>query len=184
MSLATPTPDLPDVSIIDPTVHGDDRGFFFESWNRRQFSESLGIDPEFVQDNHSRSALGVLRGIHYQVAPHAQGKLVRCVRGRLWDVAVDLRGSSPTFARWYGLELSEFNKLQLWLPPGFGHGFVALTDGAELLYKTTDYYSSECDRSIRWDDPQIGIQWPIDEPPLLSEKDQRAPTLADSEVFT
>ncbi len=141
-----------------------------------------GVAPDFVQDNHSRSAKGVLRGIHYQSSP-AQGKLVRCGRGRVWDVAVDLRRCSPTFARWFGLELSEENKKQLWIPAGFGHGFVALTDDAELLYKTTDYYAADCDRSIRWDDPGIGIEWPLDGPPALSDKDRDAPLLADAEVF-
>lgn len=183
MSLAEPAPNLPEVFLVTPTVHEDERGFFYEAWNRRALSEALGFDPEFVQDNHSRSALGVLRGIHYQVDPRAQGKLVRCARGSVWDVAVDLRRSSPTFTRWYGLELSETNKRQLWIPPGFGHGFLALTDGAELLYKATDYYSPECDRSLRWDDPELGIGWPLSGSPSVSEKDQHAPTLSDAEVF-
>ena len=174
---------LKGLHVFEPEFFEDDRGFFFESWNRRRFSEETGLDVGFVQDNHSRSAKDVLRGIHYQVLPHAQGKLVRCGHGRVWDVAVDLRRSSPTFAQWYGLELSAENKKQLWIPEGFGHGFIALTDGAELLYKTTDYYSAEHDRSIRWDDPEIGIDWPLTGGPLLSDKDATAPSLADAEVF-
>ena len=169
--------------VVSPRVFSDNRGFFFESFNRREFRNLTGFDRAFVQDNHSRSAKGVLRGIHYQITPHAQGKLVRCGRGRVWDVAVDLRRGSPTFGEWFGLELSEENKKQLWIPEGFGHGFVALTDGAELLYKTTDYYAPECDRSLRWDDPTIAIDWPLGGEPELSDKDRDAPLLDGADLF-
>ena len=175
--------NLEPLHVLTPSVHQDARGFFFESWNRQRFAEETGVDVDFVQDNHSRSAKGVLRGIHYQITPHAQGKLVRCGRGRVWDVAVDLRRSSPTFADWFGLELSDENRKQLWIPEGFGHGFVALTEGAELLYKTTDYYAPECDRSLRWDDPTIAIDWPFESQPELSDKDRYAPLLNAADLF-
>ena len=174
--------DLAGVLVIEPRVFGDDRGFFFESFNEREYEAAVG-GAGFVQDNHSRSARNVLRGLHYQVEPHAQGKLVRCGTGAVFDVAVDIRRSSPDFGRWTGLELSADNKLQLWIPPGFAHGFVALTDGAELLYKTTGYYSAESDRSIRWDDPDIGVDWPLTGSPILSAKDRTAPALAAADVF-
>lgn len=174
---------LPDVVVVQPTVFGDDRGFFFESWNARTHAQVVGPDTTFVQDNHSRSARGVLRGLHYQLPPSAQGKLVRCGRGAVWDVAVDIRRDSPTFGRWVGEELTEDNHRQLWIPPGFAHGFVALTDTADLLYKATAFYDPQADRSIAWDDPDIGIDWPLDEPPTLSDKDARAPRLADADVF-
>lgn len=174
--------ELPEVVLVEPKVFGDKRGFFFESFSVRDYEAVVG-GLEFVQDNHSRSTGNVLRGLHYQVEPHPQGKLVRCSSGAVFDVAVDIRRSSPRFGRWTGHELSEENRLQLWIPPGFAHGFVALGDGAELLYKTTDYYSSECDRSIRWDDPEIGVEWPLAGPPSLSDKDRTAPALADAEVF-
>lgn len=169
--------------VIDPKVYLDDRGFFLESFRLESFRETVSRDVSFVQDNHSRSTRGVLRGLHYQVDPMAQGKLVRVVRGAAFDVAVDLRRSSPGFGDWYGLELSEDNHKQLWLPPGFAHGFLALSDVTDLIYKVTEYYSPEHDRAIRWDDPDIGISWPTDIPPILSEKDASAPYLRDAEVF-
>ena len=176
----TPT-DLPGVLLIRPPVHGDERGFFSESWNARDFAEVTGPEVTFVQDNHSRSAAGVLRGLHYQLAPHAQGKLIRVTAGAVYDVAVDIRPRSPTFGRWTGVELSDANHLQLWIPPGFAHGFLALTD-ADLLYKTTAFYDRASDRSIRWDDPAIGIRWPTAAPPMLSPKDAAAPALADADL--
>ncbi len=176
------TTGLAGVLILRPTLHGDDRGFFLESWNARDFAAATGVDATFVQDNHSRSTAGVLRGLHYQLAPHAQGKLVRAVIGAAYDVAVDIRRSSPTFGSWTGVELTADNKLQLWIPPGFAHGFVALTD-AELLYKTTAMYHGDSDRSLRWDDPRIGIEWPVDGTPILSAKDQAAPSLSDADLF-
>jgi dTDP-4-dehydrorhamnose 3,5-epimerase len=170
--------------IYEPAVFGDDRGFFYEAWNRRAFAEATGEDPEFVQDNHSRSVAGVLRGIHYQLEPHSQGKLVRAAIGRIWDVAVDLRRSSPTFGQWVGVELSEENHKQLWIPPGFGHGFLVLSEVADVLYKATDYYAPALDRSLRWNDPTLGIDWPVDgAEPVLSAKDAAAPFLEDAEVF-
>lgn len=175
---------LPDVIVFEPNVLGDDRGFFMESWNRRTFLDATGLDPEFVQDNHSRSVGGVLRGIHYQLAPHAQGKLLRVTRGAVWDVAVDLRKSSPTFGQWAGVELTAENHKQLWIPPGFGHGFLVLADVADVLYKATAYYAPEHDRSLRWDDPELGIAWPLgDRSPILSAKDASAPLLADAQIF-
>lgn len=174
---------VPDVLSIEPVVHDDDRGFFLESWNRKGFAEHTGVDADFVQDNHSRSRKGVLRGLHYQVAPMAQGKLVRVVQGVIFDVAVDIRRSSETFGRSVGVELSAENHRQLWVPPGFAHGFLALSEVADLLYKTTEYYSSAHDRSIRWDDPDIGIDWPLNGEPVLSKKDANAPYLRDAEVF-
>ena len=175
---ATPTA-IPDVLILHPKVFGDARGFFFESYNEQDFKQATGLKVEFVQDNHSRSAKGVLRGLHYQLPPHAQGKLVRCVRGAVFDVAVDIRKSSPTFGKWVGVELSEENHRQLWIPPGFAHGFVTLTDTADFLYKTTDYYAPVCDRGLLWNDPAIGIDWPdVGQSPLLSAKDVAARPLA------
>ena len=173
---------LPGVLILEPRVFGDDRGFFFESYNARVFTEATGLDIRFVQDNHSRSTKGVVRGIHYQ-QPDAMGKLVRCSNGAVWDVAVDLRQSSPTFLEWFGAELSAENKRQLWVPEGFGHGFVALTDGADLLYKTTEFYVAEHDRAIAWNDPAIGIEWPVDGAPTLSAKDETAPTSDEAVLF-
>jgi dTDP-4-dehydrorhamnose 3,5-epimerase len=176
------TTGLAGVLILRPTVHGDDRGFFFESWSARDFAAATGVDATFVQDNHSRSAAGVLRGLHYQLPPHAQGKLVRAIAGAVYDVAVDIRRSSPTYGSWTGVELTADNKLQLWVPPGFAHGFVALTD-AELLYKTTAFYHGASDRSLRWDDPDIGVEWPLQATPILSAKDQAAPPLAEADLF-
>ena len=177
----TPT-DLPDVLVIEPQVFGDARGFFFESFNRRAFREAAGIDVEFVQDNHSRSARGVLRGLHYQIR-QPQGKLVRCIAGEVFDVAVDLRRPSPSFGRWAGVTLSAENKRVVWIPPGFGHGFLVLSELAEILYKTTDYYTPEHERSIAWNDPDIGIAWPLAGEPVLSAKDKVGARLRDAEVF-
>jgi dTDP-4-dehydrorhamnose 3,5-epimerase len=177
------TTPLQGLLVLEPRVFGDDRGFFFESYNARRFSELTGVTTEFVQDNHSRSSKGVLRGLHYQIQ-QAQGKLVRATAGSVFDVAVDIRKSSPTFGQWYGLELSAENKLQMWIPAGFAHGFVVTSESAEFLYKTTDYWAPEHERAILWNDPAIGIQWPeLDAAPLLSGKDQAALLLADAEVF-
>lgn len=181
--LATPTA-LPDVLLIEPKVFGDARGFFLESWNEGRFNDAIGYPVRFVQDNHSRSSRGVLRGIHYQLAPHAQGKLVRCVAGKVFDVAVDLRRSSPTFGRWVGHELSAENRRQMWIPPGFGHGFVVLSETADFLYKTSGEYAPECEGAVRWDDPTLGIAWPLDGlAPQLSAKDVNAPLLAAARTF-
>jgi dTDP-4-dehydrorhamnose 3,5-epimerase len=168
--------------IIEPKVFGDDRGFFYESFNAQRFAELTGIQLPFVQDNHSRSAHGVLRGLHYQIQ-QAQGKLVRVTAGSVFDVAVDLRKSSPTFGQWHGVELSAENRRQFWIPPGFAHGFVVTSDFAEFLYKTTDYYAPAHERSLLWNDPAIGIDWPVDGAPLLSAKDQKGLPLADADVF-
>ena len=174
---------IPDVKIIEPAIFGDDRGFFFESYTKAKFEAAIGRSVDFVQDNHSRSGKGVLRGLHYQLPPHAQAKLVRVVVGEVYDVAIDIRKSSPTFGQWVGVLLSEENKRQLWIPEGFAHGFLTLSDHVEFLYKTTDYYAPESDRGIRWDDPQIAIDWNIAEVPTLSPKDQRQPLLVDAEIF-
>ena len=174
--------DLPEVMIIEPKVFGDARGFFLESFNAKAFAEATGVDLPFVQDNHSRSAQGVLRGLHYQIK-QAQGKLVRVVRGAVFDVAVDVRRSSPNFGHWVGVELSEDNNRQLWVPPGFAHGFLVLSASADFLYKTTDYYAPEHERSVLWNDPAIGIDWPLLGEPLLSGKDKVGALLKDAEVF-
>ncbi|WP_322978991.1 dTDP-4-dehydrorhamnose 3,5-epimerase [Pseudomonas sp. C11] len=174
---------LPEVLIIEPQVFGDERGFFYESFNAKRFAELTGVQRDFVQDNHSRSARGVLRGLHYQLQ-QAQGKLVRVTAGEVYDVAVDVRRSSPTFGKWVGVHLSAQNKRQLWVPEGFAHGFLVLSDYAEFLYKTTDYYAPAHERSIRWDDPQLAIDWPLDGlTPVLSAKDQQASAFAEAEVF-
>jgi len=172
---------LPDVLLLEPKVFGDPRGFFMESWNRQTFAD-LGLDLDFVQDNHSRSARGVLRGLHYQLN-QPQGKLVRVTRGAVFDVAVDLRRSSPHFGQWTGHELSAENQRMLWVPPGFAHGFLVLSDSADFLYKTTAYYAPQWDRGIRWDDPQIGVQWPLALAPTLSGKDQVLPLLRDADTY-
>ncbi|MEI4975142.1 dTDP-4-dehydrorhamnose 3,5-epimerase [Aeromonas caviae] len=164
---------IPDVLIFEPKVFGDERGFFFESFNHKLFEEAVGYPVAFVQDNHSKSSKGVLRGLHYQLPPHAQGKLVRCVAGEVFDVAVDIRKSSPTFGQWVGVHLSAENKRQLWIPEGFAHGFVTLSESAEFLYKTTEYYHPESEGAICWNDPDISIEWPV-EGVLLSEKDKTA----------
>lgn len=169
---------IPEVVLIEPKIFGDARGFFFESFNQCAFNEATGTDHKFLQDNHSRSAKGVLRGLHYQLAPYAQGKLVRCVRGAVFDVAVDIRSGSPSFGQWVGVELNEENHRQLWVPPGFAHGFLTLSDTADFLYKTTDYYAPLHERAIAWNDPQLGIAWPdLGFLPTLSAKDDVAPTL-------
>jgi len=178
----TPTA-LPEVLLLQPRVFGDERGFFMESWNAQTFREATGLDVTFVQDNHSYSTRNVLRGIHYQVV-RPQGKLVRVVNGAVFDVAVDLRRSSPTFGRWVGAELSAQNRLQMWIPAGFGHGFMVLSDSADFLYKSTDYWIGQYDRTLRWDDPAIGIDWPLQGEPVLAAKDARAPLLEAAETFT
>lgn len=175
---------IPDILIIEPRVFGDSRGFFFESFNQGVFSQSTGLDVQFVQDNHSRSVKGVLRGLHYQIH-QPQGKLVRVVRGAVFDVAVDIRKSSPTFGQWVGVELTDDNYRQLWLPPGFAHGFYVLSDITDFLYKTTEYYFPDFDRGIAWDDPEIAIKWPIEAgtQPIISAKDEKAARLVDAELF-
>jgi dTDP-4-dehydrorhamnose 3,5-epimerase len=174
---------LPDVLRLEPRLFEDARGYFYESFNARSFAEAVGHDVTFVQDNQSRSAKGVLRGLHYQLPPVAQGKLVRVVVGEIFDVAVDVRKSSPTFGRWVGEVLSAANHFQLWIPRGFAHGFLALTEGAEVLYKTTDLYDRDYERAVRWDDPAIGIAWPTTVAPVLSDKDAASPLLANSDTF-
>ena len=163
---------IPDVLLIEPRVFGDERGFFYESFNQQRFNEVTGLDLQFVQNNHSKSAKNVLRGLHYQLPPKAQGKLVRVVAGEVFDVAVDIRKSSPTFGHWVGVPLSGDNKHQLWIPPGLAHGFLVLSESAEFLYKTTDYYAPALERCIRWDDPALAIDWPLSAAPVLSAKDQ------------
>ena len=170
---------VPDVLLLEPKIFGDERGFFYESFNQDVFRRATDLDVQFVQDNHSRSARNVLRGLHYQIAPKAQGKLVRAVAGEVFDVAVDIREKSPTFGQWVGELLSADNKRQLWIPPGFAHGFLVLSEYAEFLYKTTDYYAPECERGIRWDDPELAIPWPLTGEPVISAKDaQNAPLRA------
>lgn len=175
---------ISEVLVIEPKVFGDSRGFFFESFNQKNFSQATGLGVKFVQDNHSRSVKGVLRGLHYQIR-QPQGKLVRVVRGQVFDVAVDIRRSSPTFGQWVGVELTEDNYRQLWVPPGFAHGFYVLSDTADFLYKTTDYYFPDLERSLLWNDPAIAVSWPIEAAvsPIISAKDKIAPKLADAELF-
>ena len=173
---------IPDVLILEPQVFADARGFLLESWNSRKFCDAVGLDISFVQDNHSRSRRGVLRGLHYQIK-QPQGKLVRVVSGCVFDCAVDLRKSSPTFGRWTGTELSGDNHRQLWIPVGFAHGFLVLSDSADFLYKTTDYYAPQHERSVAWNDPAVGIAWPADVEPVLSAKDKAGVQLRDAEVF-
>jgi dTDP-4-dehydrorhamnose 3,5-epimerase len=173
--------EIPDVILLEPKVFGDERGFFFESFNKRHL-DRCGISAEFVQDNHSRSARGVLRGLHYQLK-QTQGKLVRVVVGEVFDVAVDIRRSSPSFGRWVGFNLSAQNKRIAWIPAGFAHGFLVLSDYAEFLYKTTDYYAPEYERSIMWNDPEIGVMWPWHGEPILSPKDKAGRSLGEAEVF-
>ncbi|MNK92824.1 dTDP-4-dehydrorhamnose 3,5-epimerase [compost metagenome] len=175
--------EIPDVLIIEPKVFGDARGFFYESFNQRAFEDAVGSKVDFVQDNHSRSSKGVLRGLHYQVQ-QAQGKLVRAVRGAVFDVAVDIRKSSATFGKWVGVELSEDNHRQLWVPPGFAHGFLVLSDSADFLYKTTDYYAPAHERCILWNDASLGIAWPdVGQAPALSAKDSAGLSMKQAEVF-
>ena len=177
----TPTA-IPDVLVLTPKVFGDARGFFFESFNQRDFAEVTGLDVQFVQDNHSRSARHVLRGLHYQIQ-NPQGKLVRVTEGAVFDVAVDLRRSSQTFGKWVGVELSAENKRQLWVPPGFAHGFVVLSETADFLYKTTDYWYPEFERSLRWNDPDVGIVWPLQDAPQMAKKDAEGISFASAETF-
>ncbi len=174
---------IADVKIIEPAVFGDDRGFFFESFNQAKFEAAIGHAVNFVQDNHSRSVKGVLRGLHYQLPPNAQAKLVRCTLGEVFDVAVDIRQNSPTFGQWVGVYLSAENKRQLWIPEGFAHGFITLSDTAEFLYKTTNYYAPQSDAAIIWNDVDIGITWPMLEGVQLSAKDQQAKLFKHAEVF-
>jgi dTDP-4-dehydrorhamnose 3,5-epimerase len=173
---------IPDVLLIEPTVYGDDRGFFFESFNQARFNEALGHEVSFVQDNHSKSAKGVLRGLHYQIQ-QAQGKLVRVVEGEVFDVAVDMRRSSPSFGKWVCTTLSAANKHQLWVPPGFAHGFLVLSQSAEFLYKTTDFYSPQHERAVIWNDERLDIRWPLEDQPVLSAKDAAASTFDNAETF-
>ncbi len=176
---ATPT-SIAGLLILEPRLFGDERGFFMESFNQKTFNETTGLALDFVQDNHSRSAKGVLRGLHYQLPPHAQGKLVRVTQGVVFDVAVDIRRASPSFGQWVGVELSGSNHRQLWVPPGLAHGFLVLSESADFLYKTTAYYEPKAERTLRWDDPQLAIAWPdVGMPPLLAAKDAAAPALAD-----
>jgi len=176
------TTNIPDVFILEPKVFGDERGFFMESFNQEKWQELTGLQTTFVQDNHSRSSRGVLRGLHYQIQ-QPQGKLVRCVVGEVFDVAVDIRKSSSTFGQWTGVVLSAENKRQFWVPPGFAHGFLVLSESADFLYKTTEYYAPQHERCIRWDDPVIGVKWPWQGEPILSQKDLSAPLLESSPIF-
>ncbi len=180
-----PLTPFSEVLVLECAVFGDARGFFVEGFNQRMFEEATGLNVTFVQDNHSRSAKGVLRGIHYQRPPHAQGKLVRVARGSVLDVVVDLRRSSPNFGRWASIQLNDADGLLLWIPPGFGHAFLTLEDGTDFIYKTTDYYAPDAEGSVAWNDPTINIQWPLAmvNPALLSAKDQAAPTLEHAKVF-
>lgn len=177
----TPT-RLPEVLLIEPKVFGDERGFFYESFNARAFAEATGLTPQFVQDNHSRSAKGVLRGLHYQIE-QPQGKLVRVTDGEVLDIAVDIRRSSPNFGQWTAVRLSAKTAHQLWIPPGFAHGFVVLSDSADFLYKTTDYYAPSAERCIRWDDPDLAIDWELQSAPILSPKDQAGKALHEADLF-
>ncbi len=173
---------IPDVLVLSPQVHGDARGFFFESYNRKTFAQATGLDIEFVQDNHSRSTKNVLRGLHYQLR-QPQGKLVRVSAGEIWDVAVDLRRSSPSFGRWTGLKLDAESKRMLWIPAGFAHGFLVLSETAEVQYKATDYYAPEHERTLLWNDPALGIEWPLEGAPTMTEKDRRGLPLAGAETY-
>ncbi|MCU0524261.1 MAG: dTDP-4-dehydrorhamnose 3,5-epimerase [Elainella sp. Prado103] len=174
--------EIPDVMIVEPRVFGDERGFFFESFNAKVFQDKTGLTVDFVQDNHSRSSAHVLRGLHYQIQ-QAQGKLVRVVAGAIFDVAVDIRKSSPTFGQWVGCELSAENKQQLWVPPGFAHGFLSLVDGTEVLYKATHFYAPEYERSILWNDADLAIAWPLSATPIISGKDQVGQPFSEAEVY-
>jgi len=174
--------EIPGVLLLEPKVFGDERGFFFEAYNRRAFREATGLDVDFVQDNHSRSGRNVLRGLHYQIK-QAQGKLVRVTAGEIWDVAVDLRRSSPTFGKWTGFALTAESKRTAWIPAGFAHGFVVVSESAEVLYKATDFYAPEHERTLLWSDPALGIQWPLRGEPVLAEKDRRGKPLREAEVF-
>ncbi|AFQ49052.1 dTDP-4-dehydrorhamnose 3,5-epimerase [Burkholderia sp. A9] len=182
MAIQVTATALPEVKLIEPKVFGDARGYFYESFNAREFAEQVEPGIAFVQDNHSRSSKGVLRGLHYQIR-HAQGKLVRVVEGEVFDVAVDVRQHSPNFGKWVGFVLSAENHRQLWIPPGFAHGFVVLSEAAQFLYKTTDYWFPEHERCIVWDDPEIGIEWPIDVAPILAPKDAAGKRLTEADVY-
>jgi dTDP-4-dehydrorhamnose 3,5-epimerase len=173
---------IPDVLVLEPKVFGDSRGFFLESYNKRAFRDTTGLDVEFVQDNHSRSKRGVLRGLHYQIR-QPQGKLIRVLTGRIFDVAVDLRRSSPTFGKWVGMELDAESMRMLWIPPGFAHGFTVLSESADMLYKATDYYAPEHERTLRWNDTGVGIAWPLSGEPTLSDKDRRGAPLAEADTY-
>ena len=173
---------IPDVLLLEPRVFGDSRGFFLESYNKRTFGEATGLDVEFVQDNHSRSRRGVLRGLHYQIR-QPQGKLIRVLTGRIFDVAVDLRRRSPTFGKWVGMELDAEATRMLWIPPGFAHGFTVMSDSADMLYKATNFYAPEHERTLRWDDASVGIAWPLSGAPTLSDKDRRGASLGDAETY-
>ena len=175
--------EIPDVLVIEPKVFADERGFFMESFNQKAFNEAVGREVNFVQDNHSRSRKGVLRGLHYQLPPMAQGKLVRVTSGEVLDVAVDMRKDLPTFGKWVGVILSAENKRQLWIPEGFAHGFYVLSEFADFLYKTTNYYSPERDRTVRWDDPDIGVDWRLSTEPIVSRKDAHALTFSQAQYF-
>lgn len=175
--------EIPDVLVLEPKVFGDDRGFFYESYNEKLFRELTGVCDHFVQDNHSRSVKGVLRGLHYQLPPNVQGKLVRCLVGEVFDVAVDVRKRSPTFGKWVGVFLTAENKRMMWIPGGFAHGFLTLSESAEFAYKTTNYYSPECERSILWNDKDLEIAWPWPKTPILSAKDAIAQSFSIAEVF-
>ena len=183
MALEVMPTELPDVLLLKPQLFSDARGFFFESYNTRAFVAAIGLDVKFVQDNQSRSAQHVLRGLHYQLPPAAQGKLVRVISGEIFDVAVDLRQSSPTFGRWTGQALSAENRLQIWIPAGFAHGFLTVSESAEVLYKTTDYYDPACERTLSWNDPELQIAWPLQEKPLLSPKDNQGAQFNMAEKF-
>ncbi len=175
---------IPEVKIIEPTVFGDERGFFFESFHQSRFEQAIGYAVNFIQDNHSRSVKGVLRGLHYQLSPHAQAKLVRCVQGEVFDVAVDIRRGSATFGKWVGVHLSAENKRQLWIPEGFAHGFLTLSDSAEFLYKTSNYYAAQSERAILWNDPELAIDWPLAGiTPQLSAKDMQAKSFSMADLF-
>jgi dTDP-4-dehydrorhamnose 3,5-epimerase len=174
---------IPDVVILEPKVFGDDRGFFYESFNQKKFEQTIGRSINFVQDNHSSSSKGVLRGLHYQLAPIAQAKLVRCLAGAIFDVAVDIRQNSSTFGQWVGVELTAKNKKQIWIPEGFAHGFIALEDGSEILYKTNNFYSKDCERAIIWNDKKLNIQWPM-LPAVISDKDMHAISFDNAEIFS
>lgn len=174
--------DIPDVLIFEPKIFCDDRGFFFESFNQKVFEEAVGYDVHFVQDNHSKSSKNVLRGLHYQTPPYAQAKLVRCIKGKVYDVAVDIRKASKTYGKWVGVILSEENKRQLWIPEGFAHGFLVLSESAEFVYKTTNFYNKNSEAGLKWNDPYLNIQWPIDGEVLLSEKDAVNKSLREYEI--
>ncbi|SIT50122.1 dTDP-4-deoxyrhamnose-3,5-epimerase [Paraburkholderia piptadeniae] len=182
MKISIIATSLPEVKIVEPKVFGDERGFFFESFNEQEFAQAIGEQVKFVQDNHSRSTKNVLRGLHYQIQ-RAQGKLVRVIAGEVFDVAVDMRRSSPNFGRWTGHRLSADNKRQMWIPPGFAHGFFVLSEAADFLYKTTDYWFAEHERCVAWNDPEIGIDWPLDAPPILATKDAAGKRFADAEAY-